>query len=288
MAKTYNELYMEMRRRLREEGIESYAPEARWLLQSADGCSDAQLAARMSLYVPEATERKAHFMLRRRLAGEPVAYITGIWQFYGLTMFITPDVLIPRMDTELLVSKALELLGHKADARILDLCCGSGCIGCALAHELPQSRVVMADISQEALTVARKNVSLLRLSPRCVCMTADALSDPPVRMENFDLLACNPPYIPAGELEGLDISVRCYEPALALDGGEDGLVFYRAVLPHWKSVLKDGGALIFEVGEGEAASVCSLLAENGFSDIGTAKDTLGTDRVVFGRKSSKE
>ena len=288
MAKTYNELYMEMRRRLREEGIESYAPETRWLLQSAAECSDAQLTARMSLYVPEATERKALFMLRRRLAGEPVAYITGIWQFYGLTMFVTPDVLIPRMDTELLVTKALELVDHKADARILDLCCGSGCIGCALAHELPQSRVILADISQEALTVARKNVSLLRLSPRCVCMTADALSDPPVRMENFDLLACNPPYIPAGEIDELDDSVRCFEPTLALDGGEDGLVFYRAVLPHWKSVLRDDGAVIFEVGEGEADSVCTLLAENGFGSIGKATDTLGVERVVFGRKLPSE
>ena len=132
--------------------------------------------------------------------------------------------------------------------------------------------------------MARKNVALHRLGNRCVCMDADALSSPPLRMSGFDMIACNPPYIAEEELELLDPSVRDWEPALALDGGKDGLVFYRAVLEHWKSVLKDNGILIFEVGEGQSEPVRQLMAEAGFGTLGCALDTIGVERVVYGRK----
>lgn len=126
----------------------------------------------------------------------------------------------------------------------------AGCIGCALGVNLPKARVIFADISPEALSVTRKNISLHRLNPRAVALEADALAPPPLRMQNFDLIACNPPYITEEECQALDASVRDWEPMLALDGGEDGLVFYRSVLQNWKSVLKDGGWIIFEVEEG--------------------------------------
>ena len=118
-------------------------------------------------------------------------------------------------------------------------------------------------------------------------MNADALSPPPLRMENFDLLCCNPPYITTAEMETLDPSVKDWEPALALDGGSDGLVFYRGVLENWKSVLKDNGIVIFEVGEGQAEPVRALLAENGFYNLGCALDTIGVDRVVSGREKKE-
>ena len=217
-----------------------------------------------------------------------LAYIAGSWEFYGLEFLVNPSVLIPRMDTEVLVFTALQLLKDQVpEPRILDLCCGSGCIGCALGHELPGARVIFADISPEALSVARKNVSLHRLNTRSVCMNADALSPPPLRMENFDLVACNPPYITTAELQTLDPSVKDWEPVMALDGGEDGLVFYRSVLQNWKSVLRDGGILIFEVGEGQAEPVRQLLTENGFEGLGTALDTVGVERVVYGRKKKE-
>ena len=285
MARTYNEIYLAMRRVLKEAGMEEYALEARRLLAQAAGYSDAELIGRFYLYAPEETERSARALLGRRMAGEPLAYISGSWDFYGLKMIVNPSVLIPRMDTEVLVFTALELLrSETADPRILDLCCGSGCIGVALAHELPSARVYLADISPEALSVARKNVALHRLGNRCVCMDADALSSPPLRMSGFDMIACNPPYIAEEELELLDPSVRDWEPALALDGGKDGLVFYRAVLEHWKSVLKDNGILIFEVGEGQSEPVRQLMAEAGFGTLGCALDTIGVERVVYGRK----
>ena len=285
MAQTYNELYLAMRRELREAGISDYALEARRLLAQAAGYSDAELIARFYLYAGDEAVRRARELLDRRLAGEPLAYIAGSWDFYGLKMLVNPSVLIPRTDTETLVFTALELLrAQVSEPRILDLCCGSGCIGAALAHELPTARVVLADVSPEALSVARKNVSLHHLGTRCVCLDADALSPPPLRMENFDMIACNPPYIAESEIETLDSSVKDFEPRLALDGGEDGLVFYRAILRYWKSVLKDDGIIIFEVGEGQAESVRALLTEAGFHNLGCALDTIGVERVVYGRK----
>ena len=288
MARTYNEIYLDMRRSLKEAGVEDFALEARRLLSQAAGYTDAELIARFYLYATEDTEQLAASLLARRLRGEPLAYIAGEWEFYGLKMLVNPSVLIPRMDTETLVFTALELLrSERGEPRIMDLCCGSGCIGVALAHELPSARVYLADISPEALSVARKNVALHRLGNRCVCLDADALSPPPLRMTNFDMIACNPPYIAAAELESLDPSVRDYEPVLALDGGEDGLIFYRSVLENWKSVLKDNGIFIFEVGEGQADPVRQMLIDAGFNSLGCALDTLGVERVVYGRKQEK-
>lgn len=284
MAQTYNEIYLTMRRMLREAGAEDPALEARRLLALSAGLSEAELMARLYLYAGDETVYRADGLMERRMAGEPLAYILGEWEFYGLPMLVNSSVLIPRMDTEVLVSTAVGLLRREtASPRILDLCCGSGCIGCALAHELPSARVFLADISADALAVARKNISLNHLTGRCVCMDADALSPPPLRMENFDLLACNPPYIRADEIPTLDPSVRDWEPHLALDGGEDGLIFYISVLEHWKSILKDGGYAIFEVGEGQADSVSRLMAHSGFHSIHTVPDTIGVERVVYGQ-----
>ena len=284
MAKTYNELYLAMRRALKEAGVEEYALEARRLLAQGAGYTDAQLIARMYMYAGDEAEKAAEKLLQRRLSGEPLAYIAGKWEFFGLEMIVTPAVLIPRMDTEPLVFTALEILKDVPEPRILDLCCGSGCIGCALGVNLPKARVIFADISPEALSVTRKNISLHRLNPRAVALEADALAQPPLPMQNFDLIACNPPYITEEECQALDTSVRDWEPMLALDGGEDGLVFYRSVLQNWKSVLKDGGWIIFEVGEGQAADVRALLLEAGFHNLGCTLDTLGTERVIYAQK----
>lgn len=285
MAHTYNEIYLELRRRLKEAGEEEYALEARRLLALAAGYADSELITRLPMYVSDDVERKAREYLDRRLSGEPAAYICGSWDFYGLPMVVNRNVLIPRMDTEVLVDTALKLLRGRPHPRVLDLCCGSGCIGCAVASRVPDARVTLADISPEALSVARKNVALHNLKARCICMDADALSPPPLRMENYDMILSNPPYVTAAEIETLDPSVKDWEPVLALDGGEDGLVFYRSIPENWKSVLMDGGWLIFEIGEGQASSVAKLLEDAGFSAIQTVRDTLNTERVIMGQKN---
>ena len=168
------------------------------------------------------------------------------------------------------------------DARVLDLCCGSGCLTCAIAHEMPATRFIAVDISNGALEVCRKNVALNRLNSRVICMQADALSAPPLGMGQFDMIICNPPYIPTIDILSLDSSVRDYEPIWALDGGDDGLKFYRAVIKYWKILLKEGSYILFEVGENQADTVSEMLLSAGFSAAETRKDSIGVDRVVIG------
>ena len=267
-----------------QEDIPGYQLESRLLVAHAAGKSVADLLRDMNLYTTEEVAEKVAGYVERRLAGEPVAYITGTWEFYGLPMVITPDVLIPRMDTEVLIDAVKErLTGRKMDARVLDLCCGSGCIACAVAKELPATKVVAVDISASALQVCRENVALNRLNSRVLCLQADALASPPMGIGQFDVLVSNPPYVASAEIMGLDTSVRDHEPIWALDGGEDGLKFYKGIIKYWRSVLKPGGLIFFEVGEDEAKAVRDMLLEGGFSGAEFRQDTAGIDRVVIGR-----
>ena len=282
MPKTYNELYISTRAALKRAGVEAYSLEARLLVSHAVGKSKEAFLRDLRLYTSTENEQKINALLQRRLAGEPLAYLIGEWEFYGLPIKVTPDVLIPRMDTEVLVETAVNaLVGRKMDARILDLCSGSGCIGCAISHELPAARLVMVDISDRALEVSKQNLRLNRQN-RTICLKADALAKPPMSIGTFDLIVSNPPYVPSFEILTLDSSVRDYEPLGALDGGEDGLMFYRAIVRNWKGVLRPGGQLMFEVGEMQADAVSDLMRGAGFRDIATVEDTAGVRRVVTG------
>ena len=285
--KTYNELYLITRSILRQRGIEGFSLEAKLIVSKAAGKTISGLMKDLNLYASDGIEEKVEEYTARRLRGEPIAYISNSWEFYGLPMIITPDVLIPRMDSEVLVDAAKEVLtGHKMDARVLDLCCGSGCLTCAIAHEMPATRFLSVDISTSALEICRKNVALNRLNSRVICMQADALTAPPLGLGQFDLIVCNPPYIPTAEIMELDSSVKDFEPLWALDGGEDGLKFYRAVIKYWKIVLKENGMILFEVGENQAEPVKEMLLSAGFSSVETRKDTIGVDRVVIGKMKS--
>ncbi len=284
MPKTYNELFIGLRNRLRAAGVEASTLEAGLLAAHAAGKTQAQLLADLRLYTSPEVEQRLEALAQRRLAGEPAAYITGCWAFCGLDLAVDRNVLIPRADTETLVETALNLTGNRdTELRILDLCTGSGCIGCALAHFLPKSHVVLADISEGALRVARENVQRCGFGTRVMCVGADALSPPTQRLGSFDLIVCNPPYIPAEEIGALDASVRDFEPHLALDGGADGLSFYRAVTQHWTALLRQSGWLVFEVGETQADAVEKLMRLAGLRSVGRAKDSGGWDRVVYGR-----
>ncbi len=284
MPKTYNEYYIETRRALKNAGIEAYSLEARLLVAHAAGKSVEKLLQDLRLYTAENLTPRLQALLERRFAGEPVAYITGEWEFYGLPILVDKNVLIPRVDTEVLAEAAIESLrGRKMDARVLDLCAGSGCIGCAIARNLPATRVVVADVSPAAVSLCRKNVLHNNLSPRVTCIDADAKGMPPMLLGSFDMIVCNPPYIPSAEIDTLDSSVRDYEPRLALDGGEDGLDFYRAITANWKSVLRTGGQILFEVGAGQADAVKKILRLAGFTHVESIPDTLKIERVVMGK-----
>ena len=257
------------------------------LVAHAAGKTSEQLLRDLPLYCAAGFEDEVNAMLQRRLQGEPVAYITGSWEFYGIPLEITRDVLIPRPDTEIMVEAALRLLKSSAEApRILDLCTGSGCIGLALAHNIPNARVVMVDNNHRALGVARKNAVRGHVETRAICVDADASKKPPLLLGKFDMVCCNAPYIPTPELADLDKSVIDYEPYAALDGGQDGLDIIRPVIALWKDVLKDGGFMLLEISEGQSPAVQDLLRQAGFGAVVALKDPGGTERIIIGQLQS--
>jgi release factor glutamine methyltransferase len=283
MARTYNNLYLDIRQRLLGGGIGMASLEAREIMRHVTGKNRMEIARDYHLYVPPDKEKKAMELLRRRLDGEPIAYIVGEWEFFGLPMEVNAAVLIPRVDTEVLAGAAIDAAKKAGQgARMLDLCAGSGCVGLAVAAYVPECRVVMAEISEAALKVARQNVRRHDLLGRVTCLPADALAPPQSVLGTFDVIACNPPYVSADEWAKLDDSVRRHEPRLALDGGEDGLRFFRAVAHNWRHILKPGGHLMFECGAGQAPAVCDLLYKEAYGQVETLKDSQGIDRVVVG------
>ena len=165
---------------------------------------------------------------------------------------------------------------------VLDLCAGSGCVGLALAKHLPGSRVTLGELDEGALRICRQNIRRNDLTGRVAAMQMDALEKPPVHLGEFDAIVSNPPYIPDGDIAGLDVSVRGYEPHLALKGGEDGLDFYRAICAQWTAALRAGGCLLFEVGIGQADDVLRIMRSAGFGDVEITPDLNGIPRVVSG------
>ena len=282
---TYNDIYLRVRKSLKNAGVESSEFEAKLIVAHCAERSREELLAMGKIFATDINiRRKIDESLERRLKGEPLAYVLGEWEFYSLPLIINENVLIPRIDTELLAQETISLLKRKVwQTRMLDLCCGSGCIGLAVAANVPNCRIVMIDSSEKALAVCRQNMIKTNLSRHITAMDADILIKPPAILGEFDVIVSNPPYIPTGDIDSLDSSVKDYEPVIALDGGEDGLEYFHAIARDWKDLLKKGGHLVFECGEGQAAAVRYIMKQNGFTDIKTFKDTLGIERVITGR-----
>ncbi|NLO47794.1 MAG: peptide chain release factor N(5)-glutamine methyltransferase [Clostridiales bacterium] len=208
MAKTYNDIYMEAKGRFKAAGIGEYSLEARLLLAHLADKTPAEFLRDLRLYVSEEYAEKSGEMIKRRSDGEPIAYLTGYWVFYGLPLKITNDVLIPRTDTEIVVDTAIRLGGlrsggEKKALRILDLCCGSGCIGLALAKNIPEARLTLTDNSKPAVKLSGSNAVLNKLASRVSCLCCDVFDTPPAILGTFDLIVSNPPYIKTDELESL-------------------------------------------------------------------------------------
>ena len=282
MAITYNNLYLDIRQQFLRAGLPDPTLKSRELVCCAAGKSREELSRDGRLYVPDSVERQVRRLAQRHLDGEPVAYLIGEWEFYGLPLDISESVLIPRPDTEVLVDRALAALKTAEEPRVLDLCAGSGCIGLALARNLPGSHVVLGELDEGALRVCRQNIRRNGLSGQVVSLQLDACEKPPAHLGEFDCIVSNPPYIPDGDIAGLDVSVRDYEPHMALKGGADGLDFYRAITAHWTAALRVGGRLLFEVGIGQADEVLRIMRGVGFGDLEVAPDLNGIPRVVEG------
>ncbi len=282
MAITYNDLYLDVRQQLRASGVEASTLEARELVCFGTGKSREELTRDSRLYASPEREQQVRRLVQRRLAGEPVAYLIGEWEFYGLPLDISRDVLIPRADTEVLAGQAIAYVQNLGECRVLDLCAGSGCVGLAIASQAPQARVVLGELDDSALKICRQNIRRNGLSGRVMPVQMDALEKPPRSLGEFQCVVCNPPYIPSGDIAGLEVSVRDYEPHLALDGGQDGLDFYRAVTRDWRDALAPGARVFFEVGIGQADPVLRLMRSQGFGDLQVIKDHHKIPRVVLG------
>ena len=289
MVKTYSQLYLDARRAIMQtEEVEYASMLARQIVCHASHKTHEQILTDRDLYASEEICNSVQNLTERAIKGEPLAYILGEWEFYGLKLYVNRNVLIPRDDTCAVATLAIQralFLGK--DPRVLDLCTGSGCIGLAVASRVKDARVTLGDISKDALAVAKKNITLNHLSGRVSCIQADALGEPSAFLGKFDLIVSNPPYITSQEMLELPASVRDFEPELALHGGDDGLIFYRSIAKNYASALKPGGFLCFEFGDTQGDDVCSILEMNGYTILERTRDYNDRERAViaqFGRK----
>lgn len=256
---------------------------AEWMLEEVTSCSRVQLYAFGGRAVPSSQVRRLNDMLARRLRHEPVQYIVGYAEFYGLRLGVSPDVLIPRPETEQVVEAALERIGSRTAPRVLDIGTGSGCMALAVKHERPDAAVYACDVSSAALDVARENAALHGLDVSFLhvdVLRPDAYAALP---GTLDLLLSNPPYVPEEERSTLPPDVSRYEPARALFSGGDPLRFYRAIVGHAEHLLVPGGWIAFETHGTYADAVADLLRQYGFSSVACAHDLSGVPRIVAAR-----
>ena len=281
---TILELINETTGYFKKKSIESARLDAELLLAHCLNIERIQLYIAFERAVTEAELSLFRDMVRRRAAGEPVAYLTGYREFWSLKIKVQKGVLIPRPETELLVEEAIKLLkpGDR-EAAILDLGTGSGAIAIALAGEIKNSVMYAADISSAALEVARRNIESQGLTGRIRLVCGNGLA-PFKQGELFDLIISNPPYICSRDMETLAPEIKNHEPREALDGGADGLGFYRQWIPQMSALLRSGGWAVFEIGSEQALSVSQLFRDAGFSDVTTVKDYAGHNRAVIARR----
>ncbi len=277
---TVRELLNEASERLRESGVDTPRLDAEVLLaRAADSSRTALIAHPEAVPTAEQTARFREWV-ELRAKRMPLAYIIGSREFYGLEFEVTPAVLIPRPETEILVEATVDLLKGRPSV-IADLGVGSGAIAVALAVALPDAHVYGADCSEPALEVARRNADRHGVGKRVHLRHGDLLE--PLDGLDFDAVVSNPPYIRSEEIAGLQPEVALYEPRGALDGGPDGLDYYRRIVPDARAFLRSDGWLLVEIGAGQSSDVCALFRENGYTDVRAVKDLAAIDRVVLGR-----
>ena len=290
MVKKYIDLLLDTRKALlQQEDMEIADMMAKHLVAHISKKSVPALLADRDAYATDDVCRAVQKGLDRLLEGEPLAYVLGEWEFYGLNLVVSPDVLIPRDDTVAVASLAISQgLFLDKDPRILDLCCGSGCIGLAVASRVKDAKVTLADLSQKALNIAKQNVALNHMTGRVRCVQADATKPAPAFLGKFDMIISNPPYITGEDMKQLPKSVADFEPHMALYGGEDGLDFYRAIAENYTPALKPGGYLALEFGMGQGDDVCRILAEHGYTILERSRDYNDRERAVLAQYGRKE
>ncbi|MGH7397221.1 MAG: peptide chain release factor N(5)-glutamine methyltransferase [Candidatus Rokuibacteriota bacterium] len=273
---------------LEAAGIEPARPEAEWLLA---GLLDVE---RFALYVdparrlPAAQVARYRALIERRARREPLQYLLGWEDFHGLRLAVSPDVLVPRPETEGLVEWAVEVLAGRPEPVLADLGTGSGAIACALARAIPAAEVLAVELATGALAVASRNVRELGLSARVRLLAGDLFAPLGSLSASLDLVVANPPYLPSAVIASLPPEVSRHEPRAALDGGPDGLGVIRRIVEGAPPVLKPGGWLLLEIGEEQAGPLASLMAAEGFSGIRARRDLNGVERYIGGRWETSE
>jgi release factor glutamine methyltransferase len=268
-------------RTLAQAQVENPRLDAELLIAEAAGLTRADLHAG-PLELDGETRRRFESLIRRRAGREPLAYIVGRKEFHSLEFEVGPAVLVPRPETETIVDVALKLIAQHANCRLLDIGTGCGAIALAVAFNAPGVRVVATDISTDALAIAHCNAVRLGLESRTRFIHADCWDtlDGGEPLGRFDIVVSNPPYVCDSEIARLEPEIRDFEPRVALDGGPDGLDFYHRIAAGLGDHLSDGGAVILEVGKGQAAAVATILEAAGFPGAVVSNDLSGTPRAV--------
>ena len=261
---------------LQNAGVPDAAFDARQLLLHVCGWDQSEWLLRQDDPLPAETETAYGLAVSRRASGEPLQYIIGSWPFYGRAFFVGPGVLIPRPETEELTDLCVREIVSRGKTTVYDLCAGSGCIGVSIAAACPDADVWLFELSEDALTYLQKNVPA-QAARRIHVIRHDIFEDCPANLPPPDLIVSNPPYIPDGELPGLQREVR-REPASALAGGADGLDFYRRITAGWLGLLTENGCAAFECGEGQADAIVSMIPRD--LSPGILHDFRGAARFV--------
>ena len=279
MSRTVFEAYNSIKSELEKAGFEDFVFEAKQIIKHVTGFSNKEILNNYNEKLDEVAENTITVFLRQRLIHYPLQYILGSWEFYGLKFLMGPGVLVPRADSETVVDTALEFLKDKTNLCVLDLCAGSGCLGISVAKNKSDCAVTMLEKYEEAARYARKNC-LINKAINTRVVIGDVLKGDGKDML-YDLIISNPPYLTKDEMNNLQQEVT-YEPQTALDGGEDGLDFYRAIAENYKDALNSGGALMFEIGYKQAQAVKEIMTAAGYKNIEVKKDIENRDRVIFG------
>lgn len=275
--KTIKYAISEGKRILSEYSVENPALESRLLLSQATGYTDTQLVTCDTNAICESAYNRFMGLVNRRTMGEPMAYIRGFCEFMGFEFKVNENVLIPRPDTEILVE---EVLKNDKIRTIIEMGCGSGAVSVALAKLGHSAFIHAVDISEKAVEITQENIDLNDIWEKINVTQSDLFKSPYFEGMRVDAIVSNPPYIPTGEIGSLMIGVKNYEPRIALDGGEDGLKFYRKIAREGKFQLNDVGYIYFEIGYNQAEAVGKILADEGYTEIKVTKDLSGHDRVV--------
>lgn len=280
---TVKELFTQIEQQLQVGGCDSPTFDTTCLLEDIGGIGRGQVQRSWDRVLPDAVCTAVLAAAKRRAVGEPLQYILGTWDFLSLTLSVGDGVLIPRPETEQLCELVAERLQGVAHPRVLDLCSGSGCIALGVASLCPEATVSAVEKSETAFSYLQRN--LARYPSLAVTATrGDVLTDAAAFTDTVDAIVSNPPYIPSADLAALQREVQ-HEPKMALDGGEDGLVFYRAIAESWAPHLRSGGFVAVEIGIGEAEDVCRIFTEAGLTNVQIFRDFAGIERIIFANRA---